>query len=205
MFLIDNPFTLPVPPAAPAIGTPGWFTKGNSGLNQPATPVDDWWLNMIQAELQAVLDAAGIALDKANNAQLVAAINVLIAAAIAANAPNLSGVALLAADNSWAAPQLGAGGDLTSGVAWDGTRYQELAGNVNGGIFTIANPSAALVKHRYAVTVTYTTAHSIVFGGMFKGVSDITPTAEVGATDEFFFRCTGTEMRCFGYRLNTGG
>lgn len=54
------------------------FTEGDPTIPVPATTVRAAWLNSVQEELIAVLAAAGIAPDKANNAQVVDAINALI-------------------------------------------------------------------------------------------------------------------------------
>ena len=57
----------------------GRFTEGNPTIPVPATTVTADWLNAMQEEKIAVLTAAGIAPDKANNAQMLAAILKLIA------------------------------------------------------------------------------------------------------------------------------
>ncbi|MDL2266755.1 hypothetical protein LJC46_02050 [Desulfovibrio sp. OttesenSCG-928-G15] len=58
----------------------GRFTEGDPVIPIPATEVTADWLNAVQDELQAVLTAAGISPDKADNAQLVQAIKALIIA-----------------------------------------------------------------------------------------------------------------------------
>lgn len=50
------------------------FTDGDSGTGTPATVLPAEYLNMIQAELQAVIAAANIALEKVTNDQLLAAL-----------------------------------------------------------------------------------------------------------------------------------
>ncbi|HEY0276589.1 MAG TPA: tail fiber domain-containing protein [Paenirhodobacter sp.] len=61
---IQDPTAVAAEPAKPALsGTTGFFTNGNPGLGQPATVVPDWWLNMTQEELCAILTAAGLPLD----------------------------------------------------------------------------------------------------------------------------------------------
>lgn len=54
------------------------FTEGDPTIPIPATTVRAAWLNSVQEELIAILAAAGIVPDKANNAQVVDAINALI-------------------------------------------------------------------------------------------------------------------------------
>jgi len=63
----------------------GTFTEGDPMVPVPATEVSADWLNAVQAELAAVITAAGIALDKQDNAQLAKAIAALLAAHAAAD------------------------------------------------------------------------------------------------------------------------
>lgn len=59
------------------------FTEGNPVTATPATTVTDDWLNAVQEEIAGVIEGAGDTLDKPDNGQLLAAINGLIAAAVA--------------------------------------------------------------------------------------------------------------------------
>jgi hypothetical protein len=93
---------------------------------------------------------------------------------------------------------------LTSAAAWAGADYINLTVNVNGGAFTIANPTSSTAGTYYNVFVTYTTSHSISWGANFKGVSTVTPTATAGAYDHFSFRSNGTNLMLTGYNLNIG-
>lgn len=81
MFRIDNVTAAPALPAPAAAGTPGYFTNGDAVTNTPRTIVDQDWFNMVQEELISILAAAGIAPDKANRGQVLAAILALIGAA----------------------------------------------------------------------------------------------------------------------------
>jgi hypothetical protein len=63
------------PTAAPG----GLFTIGDPIGGTAATIVTDDWLNSVQEEIVAVIDEAGIALSKPDSAQLLAAIESLIA------------------------------------------------------------------------------------------------------------------------------
>lgn len=58
------------------------FTEGNPETATPATVVTAKWLNAIQEEVAKVVEEAGATLDDEDNAQLLAAINNLIAASI---------------------------------------------------------------------------------------------------------------------------
>lgn len=54
------------------------FTDGNPLVPTPASVLDASWLNMVQEEVAHVVEGAGIALDAANDQQLLAAIKRLI-------------------------------------------------------------------------------------------------------------------------------
>lgn len=75
MFRIDGPNTVPTKPAYGAAGTQGWFKNYGVGgtLDGPGTIVTPDFLNMLQAELLAIVTAAGLTPDKANDAQILAA------------------------------------------------------------------------------------------------------------------------------------
>lgn len=66
------------------------FTKGDPVSAIPATQVTDDWLNSVQEEISAVILSAGLTLNKANNAQLLAAITQKITSAIPAYPPAAS-------------------------------------------------------------------------------------------------------------------
>lgn len=55
----------------------GLFVRGNVPTATPPTLMGEEWPNAVQEELVSVILAAGLALDKSNNAQLLAAIRVL--------------------------------------------------------------------------------------------------------------------------------
>jgi hypothetical protein len=79
MYRIDNAnatSTLPTP-LAPGPVTKGYFQSGNPATGQKATTVDRDWANTQQEEIANVVEAAGIPLDKTNNAQLLAALRSL--------------------------------------------------------------------------------------------------------------------------------
>ncbi|UXZ62696.1 hypothetical protein NUJ28_08310 [Burkholderia multivorans] len=77
---------------APTSGTPQGATDGNPAANIPATRWPSYQYNAIQEELMGVLAAAGIAPDRTNNAQIAAAIKLLIArsSAVVGDSRNLS-------------------------------------------------------------------------------------------------------------------
>lgn len=82
MHRIDGPTAAAALPAPGAvIGTPGYFTGGDPLTNTPATVPGPDWANAIQEEIAAVVEHAGIQLDKTDNAQLLAAILALFGAA----------------------------------------------------------------------------------------------------------------------------
>jgi hypothetical protein len=77
MFSIDTDDAVGTPPAKPAVGTPGYFRSKNPAAGIIGTRLPAWYLNMLQAELMAVLDLAGIAPDKADDGQLADAIQAI--------------------------------------------------------------------------------------------------------------------------------
>jgi hypothetical protein len=74
MYQIDNSTAATTRPASTAPGSPGWFTDGNPAGGIAATIVPAEWLNMVQAEIESVIQAAGITLNKSVSNQLATAI-----------------------------------------------------------------------------------------------------------------------------------
>lgn len=74
---IDVPSAAAVAPTPPAAGTEGFFTNGNPATGTPATEVPDWFLNMVQEELRAVVVAGGLTPSKTVWTQLRDALAVL--------------------------------------------------------------------------------------------------------------------------------
>lgn len=91
------------------------FTEGDPVSAVPATEVTGDWLNAVQEEIAAVIVSAGLTLNKANNAQLLAAITQKITAAIPASPPDASttvkGLIELATD-----PEVQAGADTQRAI-----------------------------------------------------------------------------------------
>lgn len=111
MFRIDNPTAAAALPAIPAAGAEKFFTEGDAGLGVPATTVDAWWLNMLQEELRAlIVTGGGLAPDKADNTQVLQAIQAMIAAIPGGTLAGLSDVTLAGLAN----------GDL---LGYDGAKW----------------------------------------------------------------------------------
>lgn len=87
MYRIDNTSAASTKPSYGSAGTEAFFqdTDPSGGTVVPA-----WWANQIQEELRAVVVAGGLTPTKSNDAQVLAAINALIAAAITAAAASLT-------------------------------------------------------------------------------------------------------------------
>ena len=116
MYLLDGANTVPDKPARTVLGdSPGW---GNQAPGAgPGTVFTPEWFNMLQAELKNVVEGSGQELDKADDGQLLAAIQALIALA-AATVPTgvKAGYTGSAAPAGWV---LGSGrtiGDAASGA-----------------------------------------------------------------------------------------
>ena len=155
------------------------------------------------------VDDAETARDQAQAAQVAA--QTAQAAAEAASPPfptslvtgldaALASKAGLASNNTFTATQKANELALTHNTAWNGSTSQNLTVNVNGSNFTVANPTTPVSGAYYALTVTYTTSHTLAWGSVFRGVSPITPTATAGTRDHFVFRYDGTHMQCVGFR-----
>ena len=109
MFRIDNPSAVAQLPLVPPPDVPGYFTDGNPASGGEATIVDGWWLNMVQEEILAVVVAAGLPMNKADNTQLYQAIQAI---AQAAN-PDLSAYLPLSGGTLSGPGNLVVAGDLT--------------------------------------------------------------------------------------------
>jgi hypothetical protein len=77
MFRIDNSCAATILPTPLAPGTPGFFSSGNIG-GELATIVTADFMNQVQEGLVAVVNAAGLTLDKTDNTQVITAILALI-------------------------------------------------------------------------------------------------------------------------------
>ncbi len=79
MHRIDDPSNVPTLPAPRPPGTPGYFTGGSPGSSGfAATVVRYEWTNAVQEELAAIVAAAGLALDKTNNNQVLQALRQML-------------------------------------------------------------------------------------------------------------------------------
>lgn len=76
---IDTPTVVTPIPAADPLGTPGFFDKGDPTVPRAATDLSQDWCNAVQEEIVGVILGASIALDKADNGQLLAAIQAIVA------------------------------------------------------------------------------------------------------------------------------
>jgi hypothetical protein len=79
MHRIDDPTASPTLPAPRPPGTPGYFTGGSPGSSGfAATVVRYEFMNAVQEELVAVIQAAQLVLDKTNNGQLLEALRTML-------------------------------------------------------------------------------------------------------------------------------
>jgi hypothetical protein len=86
MYRIDNGTAAVAPPAPAALGTEGFWTKGNPAGGVPATQMDQDWFQALQENLIGVYTATGTAHSKSDYTRLTTALQALIAAGIAAGA-----------------------------------------------------------------------------------------------------------------------
>lgn len=134
------------------------FTIGNPSTGVPATQVTADWLNAVQEEIIAVLDAAGITPQKTNNAQLVAAIQSLISGggvAVTASGVTIedSGGYFTDGDVEAALQQLG---EKVYTGTFNASQLRRNVVTVNGASSTQAGHLEALVQVNSATAVNYT-------------------------------------------------
>jgi hypothetical protein len=77
MHRIDTTTAVGVLPVPNPVGAPGYFAHAPAGSGVAPTVVSSDWANAIQEEIAGVVEAAGIALDKTNHAQLGLAIQTI--------------------------------------------------------------------------------------------------------------------------------
>lgn len=82
MYRIDVPTAVAVKPAYPAGAAGGFFANCNPSEGFPGTTLDAYFLNRVQEEICHVITGAGIALNAANDNQLLLAIQALILGAV---------------------------------------------------------------------------------------------------------------------------
>ena len=94
---------------------------------------------------------------------------------------------------------------LASGVAGDFSANRKFVAPVNGGTFSILNPTGLIDKEYYGIYVAFATSHSISLGNKFK-ITGYTPTAVSGKADHLVFRYNGTAdfLELVGYRNDVG-
>jgi microcystin-dependent protein len=153
MYAIDNPSSVAARPAAPAPGTPGWFSKGNPAAAQEATIVEDWWCNLIQDEILTVIEQAGLVPDKNNHTQLWEALQTLYG-----STPDLGSTYLtIVSYDQWQAPKL-TSGSATAYTATYSTPPTAIAdGQTHLIEFHVANGAGATlnINARAAVPIHY--------------------------------------------------
>lgn len=135
MFRIDHPTAAIAMPPPGAAGTGGFFTSGDPVSGVPATVVTADFMNIVQEEMVSVLEAAGIAPDKADNEQLLAAINIIVAAAVVPRVP-VQKMVVFNSSGSWVSPftgiveaELNGGG---GGGGYGGGGYTGTGGGAGG-------------------------------------------------------------------------
>lgn len=106
--------------------------------------------------------------------------------------------------NTWTGTQKAGDNALTSGASSDFTAGQQWTVNVNGSLFTIANPSAVTDKTYIAIDITFTTSNTVAFGANYKNVAQYIASATAGKTDTLLFRVRGTNLELVASALDTG-
>ena len=85
MYRIDNTNSVGSAPTPPAAGTEGYFTEA-----APATPVPDWWLNMVQEELRNIATLKSATTSKTSLDQCKTAVEMAVNAVVSATSDTTS-------------------------------------------------------------------------------------------------------------------
>lgn len=135
-----------LPAAGPVGSTVGYWTAGNPTGGVPATILDQDWLNGVQEELLAVIEAAGLTASKASRVQLLAALRQSFARGL--QAFTASGTFTVPAGVTKVGVQIwGAGGSGGTGSNAGATASGGGAGGYSDGVFSVTPGSG------YSVTV----------------------------------------------------
>lgn len=86
MFRIDTPSAVSALPDPAAVGTPGYFGRGNLATGQAPTTLSADWANMVQEEIMSVVLDAGLSPNKTDHAQLLAALDIKLSNYVLASA-----------------------------------------------------------------------------------------------------------------------
>lgn len=93
------------------------FTEGDPSGGVPATTVTDDWLNAVQEEVAGVVEGAGLTLNKADNTQLLQALQTLAGIAAGWTTGDAKLTLKTAADAGWILANDGTIGDASSGAS----------------------------------------------------------------------------------------
>lgn len=77
MYQYDDATAVAVRPGASNDGTPGWFTDGDPAAGASATILRAEFMNMLQAELLAILTGAGVTPSKSDSDQVLDALKIM--------------------------------------------------------------------------------------------------------------------------------
>lgn len=122
-----------------------------------------------------------------------------------ATIPLLNGNNAFSGANTFDKTQTANEGTLTSASAADFSTKQRWKATVNGGTFTIANPTSPVDKTLYDIAIDFTTSHGVSFGANFK-IGDYIATATAGKKDRLVFEYDSgaTLFYLRGYRKDVG-
>lgn len=170
----------------------GRFTEGNPTTGTPATVVDASWMNAVQDELVNVVQGAGLTLAKADNDQLLEAINVLAGIQARAmypvgslymNASDNRNPALIFGFGTWTqisgrfiVGQNSADADFDTGTETGGSKTHNHSGNTGSTALTIDQ----IPSHSHISNAGVTAAG--VLTGVVDGNANLSGTVVSGAT-----------------------
>jgi hypothetical protein len=174
MYQIDSNGSVTTMPTPADAATPGWWTGGNPAIGEAATLIDPDWLNAVQAELLNILSGAGVSPLKGVSTQVLAALQILFAAAAGSATQKFNVAAATAAAN---AVNLG---QFTGSIGTSG--WQPLPGGLilQWGNFTASASAGAATpvtfptpfeSNSYAIHLTATNATTAIVGAWYDSNS----------------------------------
>lgn len=117
----------------------------------------------------------------------------------------LNGNNTIAGANAYDKTQTANEGTLVTATAADFSSKQRWKATVNGGLFTIANPTGGVDKTEYRLAIDFTTSHGVAFGNKIK-FGDYTASAAAGKKDRLTLEYDSTADLYYltGYRKDVG-